>query len=497
MKLALQRRRRGSLLVNTMILLFLLILTGFAFMRWAADEVYQADFDLARTQAYYIAMQGALQQGMVYLRSRSVEELPPHEVPFRPGSNEVYGDYVGRVVSGNIKPVIDYDETVSEFEQRREYTITSTGQVNFFDGTSGRTVPVRRSVQMRVRLRSYANYMYLTNYETTRFGEVIWFWTPDTLYGRVHSNEQIAIKMSPRFLGPVSTTADDFLHGSGYNPYFAFEPQFNVPPVHFPETLSELRNAAGAYGHYLDNNGGLLQTRIIAENGGWRYMQWAVGAPFDSTALVSEGNIAYGNNVVIFIEGRAEVAGDWVTGRSSIGTEGNMFLIDNIKYADVNLTTDPQIPEGSGNMLGLISESNIIVANTTPNGRGNGRTYATGYGDHSRQHIVITAALVALGESFTFENQNDTWDAYVFCDPAGEHPGESDERGTIFLRGAVAQYRRGYVHRGVNNCNGTGYAKDYSYDFRLQTNPPPIYLTARDDRGNGLFDILSVQELDP
>ncbi|MBT7618208.1 MAG: hypothetical protein HN590_13075, partial [Calditrichaeota bacterium] len=30
-------------------------------------------------------------------------------------------------------------------------------------------------------------YQYLTNFERTKFNEVIWFWTTDTTFGPIHS----------------------------------------------------------------------------------------------------------------------------------------------------------------------------------------------------------------------------------------------------------------------------------------------------------------------
>jgi len=69
-----------------------------------------------------------------------------------------------------------------------------------------------------------------------------------------------------------------------------------------------------------------------------------------------------------------------------------------------------------------------------------------------------------LGECFTFEDQND---AYVWEYSSGYVGPTPDERGDIILRGSLAQYRRGYVHR--SNHSGTGYTKHYFYDSRLDS----------------------------
>ena len=62
-------------------------------------------------------------------------------------------------------------------------------------------------------------------------------------------------------------------------------------------------------------------------------------------------------------------------------------------------------------------------------------------------------------------------------------------RGYIYVRGAIAQKRRGYVAR--SNRGRTGYDKSYDYDFRLQTDPPPLYLAAQDEDGNVFFEVTS------
>ncbi|MBU1636967.1 hypothetical protein KKC97_04795, partial [bacterium] len=100
-------------------------------------------------------------------------------------------------------------------------------------------------------------------------------------------------------------------------------------------------------------------------------------------------------------------------------------------------------------MLALVAEGDVVIMNTWANGRDN---------QEQGGSIVICAFIVALGESFTFDQQNDTWDTYI-----GPNP---DERGWIHLRGALVQYRHGYVHR--SNNGGTGYLKDYDWDERLQ-----------------------------
>lgn len=225
--------------------------------------------------------------------------------------------------------------------------------------------------------------------------------------------------------------------------------------------------------------------------------QWANGAPYDSSNLENQQSIGMGNNLAIFVEGDVELVGcdpqngtGTIEGQVSIGSSGHLELMDNVLIAPFDTDDFPdEIPRSNPNIVGLISESNVRIMDTWRNGRGNG-LYRDG--THDSTHIIITAAIVALGESFTFQHQNDYWETYIWCDPNGLHAGESDERGTIWLRGSVTQMRRGYVHR--STCNGTGYAKDYVYDWRLERIPPPYYMEATDADGNSKFDVVAWRE---
>ena len=178
----------------------------------------------------------------------------------------------------------------------------------------------------------------------------------------------------------------------------------------------------------------------------------------------------------VFVDGEVEVYGE-LTGNLTIGSAGDMWLIDNIMYPNVDFRGIWQEDQDPGGMLGLVSEKNIIIRNNWANGKEN---MANG------SSIIINAGMVALGESFTFQYQNDDWDLYQGPTP--------DERGYIHLKGAVTQWRRGYVHR--SNHTGTGYGKSYNYDFRFDERPPPFYLEAMDENGHGLFDIISWGEKD-
>ena len=93
------------------------------------------------------------------------------------------------------------------------------------------------SVQRIDAGESFSEFHYLTHFERTVFDEIIWFWTYDTLYGPVHSNDYIGIKYSPHFT-KFSTSAPDFIRWGEAHPRFGSLPQFGAPIRNFPRQFN-------------------------------------------------------------------------------------------------------------------------------------------------------------------------------------------------------------------------------------------------------------------
>lgn len=339
-----------------------------------------------------------------------------------------------------------------------------------------------------------SSYQYLTIYEKTVFDEVIKFWHEDTLKGPVHSNDSIAIMENPVFYDTVSTSMDGFWIGPSYSPQFSVRPVFNAPRVMLPDSAHEIRQMAIMNGLFFDSNNGQLASRLVfLDTDGWILYQWQMGTPFDSTAIVATGPAPGGET--FFIDGYLELKGIF-RGVATVGARGHpdpeeylgyhsIKLLDDIRYwfADEQTGSFNDTTGGYADMLGIVSESHICIANTRENGREDGIHAEPG--NWNRHSIVITAAMVALGESFSFEDQNEPppnpviWEFFTgnySCPnpPAGPF---SDERGDIYLKGSLTQRRRGYVHR--SNHNGTGYGKCYDFDRRFRTNSPFLGIKAR------------------
>lgn len=460
----------GNILIMSVVIVALLVATGLGYMRWASDEKWDSEYEKATIQAYFVAQTGLIERGLVFLRTRDPSDLPQATAILAPGE----------VRQGDVLIGTHYKNLVSKapggggnvFQRTDDYDVYSTGRVSFHGSKRPKeALYVERTATMRARLRSFANYMYLTQYETTSLGEIIWFWTPDTLWGRTHSNDFIGLKYSPTFFGPISTSQDEFIYYNPGNIYFAYPPIFNAPPVNFPKTAKTLRQSAR---HYSGHNGQLMTWIVMRGANGIDICQYPLGSePIDSVV----DHMTPPGWAGIFVDGQCAVSGE-LAGCLTIGSSEDMWLMDNVKYAGSNANNGYFIEENMPHMLGLVSEGNVWVKNTWANGKEN----------MSRgRDIIINAGIVALGESFQFHQQNDDWEAYQGPEP--------DERGFIYLQGAVTQVRRGYVHR--SNHIGSGYSKGYHYDFRFDRRPPPFYLEALDENGHGLFDIISWGEQKP
>jgi len=464
----------GNILVMSVTFVTVLLITGLAFMKWAVNSHWDSAYEKATVQAYFIAQIGCMERGLEFLKAREVWDLPRGTVFLKPGVVEGYGEHINNIVRQ-----AELGEGVDRAESPNTFDVYSTGRVYFNDPNRPRgqnRVKVERTATLRTRLRSFASYQHLTHLEVTKFGEIIWFWHKDTLFGRVHSNDYLGIKYSPRFFGRVTTSKHKFKELQA-NAKFKYPPEFNVPKIVFPKTARAVRNNAEIIS--TDNSQTMVRL-VLKGDQGCEVWKWQRGVDPDEFAKLDR-TIRDISWKAIFVDGECEVEGQ-LSGNLTIGSTGDMLLIDNIQYigSDAN---NGRLPAGMMHRLGLVSEKNVLIKNNLKNGRLNG--FKSFPNDVNRHSININASIVALNESFTFEQQNDEWDLY-------QGPGP-DERGVIYLTGSVAQWRRGYVHR--RNHNGTGYEKAYVYDSRLDEQPPPYFLELTDENGHGKFDIISTGEI--
>lgn len=480
------RRDGGYVLVAMMALIAALLGTGAAFMQWASDEAQQSQKAEAAMQAYYVAQTGVIEKGLDWLNHQQAGILPRTDQPL--GGGSVPG--VGRYRDVLVAPVFGSLADPNNFSFSEKYRISAVGEVDVpwwdSDGDAEMDTVERKAV-MYVQVRSFVDYMYLTNYETsiTFPGDIIRFFGRDTLWGRTHSNDWIAtqnVNGLPVFYDIVSTTKPSF-HPSSPNPAGQFRggpPRFNAAPVLLPELADPIRAGATAQGRFYFEEG--MEWRGVIDGTQAIFYYYPEGTEFDTIVPPPNYTVdcAAEPPPCVFIDGKLDLKGvmDPVNCEITIGCSQDIRLIDDVMLSGTNPVNGdlPAAAMGSnGSIIGIVSEKWILIANTWENGREN-RTGQTA--DHA--DIVITAAFVALRGSFQFEQMNDVGDNYI-----GPNP---DERGNIVLTGSNTQWNRGYVHR--SNNGGTGYNKVYHYDFRFKYRRPPCFLGATDDLGRALFNIV-------
>jgi hypothetical protein len=470
-----ERAERGFMLVAVMALITVLLATSAAYMRWSADESLQSVEAAAAMQAYYLGQMGIVERGFMWLRTQPAGELPIGETVLPGKQVPPFGSYS----TVTIRYLPSYEEGDFWALQRR-FRISSVGTVRIPTYENGRNgcKDVKRMAVLYVEVRNFVDYMYLSDEEMTSFGDRIKFWHGDTLQGRVHSNSEIAIMQDPVFYEEVSTTECDFWRGASFNPVFLGpDPIFRAPQVLIPELAERLRQGASSQGNFYSYPNQTV--RAVFRGASVTFYRWQTGTPFDSTVSWSIP-LSSDYGTCIFVDGPLEVKGI-VTGKVTIGSAGTMRLMDNIRYSDADARTGIVTNPNSLNIMGLVSESEVKIANTPENGRENSAGPGLNQTNTNLTDIVITAAVVALGESFTFENQNDPDSGYVCtCQP--------DDRGTIYLFGSVTQMRRGYVHRSTRSS--TGYLKQYRYDRRLLRTRPPCFFDVTDEHGHALFNVV-------
>ncbi len=499
----------GSFPMLAAIMMVLLIFAGLAFLKWGADENFEAMRAERKLQAYYVAHAGLTNWGFSYLLNMNPSTIPPQRRWLKMDGPVMdrYGAIVGRVDVWTEPNSIN--EGGTGFADFNYVDVGAVGKVDIVTN-DGEDYSIRDSILVTVKLLNLSQFLYLTNHETTIFHEVIKFWGADTLDGWVHSNDTISMMgggggPGPVFYNHVSTTAPFINVISGNPQYLGGPPWLNYREIQLPSMAMEVRNAASSMGLFFTDDGQFQDDRasrlIFNGDQGWRLYQWPIGNPWDPNEAEQVGAGGPPNWAAIFVDGYLEIEGI-VKGQVTVGAKGNpvgvgkncIRLVNDVRYW-MSDSISGRFNDSTGNyldILGLVSESDIVVANTYANGKDNGKFVTpTGMWRHS---ILINGALVALGESFTFEDQNDN---YYWEYSSGTLGPYQDERGDIRMVGSVTQFRRGYVHRnnhgapGGGPAGGTGYGKQYHYDKRFDFMAPPYFIQIADEEGNAQFEIVS------
>ncbi len=464
-----QRKDQGSILIMAVVFSFIIILIGISFLTMASNVHDRVSYNIARSKSYFDAFAG----------KAHVDYISGHQ---QHGWKKFYTD------GGNRRRTeyIDYDFTGLDqgdmpYGEENFVYITGFGKSEYDGGE------ITSRVKIKFGYETYADYLYLSHRERdTSRHEIIRFWTPDTLDGKVHSNDTIHIQSSadqPRFIKRVTTTMN---YIDPPNNHARFDEKWGWrKKIVFPDQADILRDHASLrFSTSMDTMFQIvLDGDLILERKCWPrsdstfhdsiycYPEVISGANHYSL----EGNVPTG---VIFVDGKLWVSasrgrGDIMdgpiperrtnhpqayissgfAGRLTILASDTLFITDNIIYehARPNNTVPPTMGE-CPDILGLVSEKFIMIHRQV------------------RDTVYVTAALAAVAGSVSIQ------DIYWYTAPGWLNPKQS-----FFLYGSLAQRNRGIVHS-TYPCNNSDLCergfreKDYHYDVRLKKYPPPFYL---------------------
>ncbi|MEE9552731.1 MAG: hypothetical protein V3W18_00425 [candidate division Zixibacteria bacterium] len=434
------QRQRGSVLVMATILSFGMFVSGLSYLGLVNKLVLETDDYVVRNQAMYAAMAGMVDEIM-------------YAAIYAPGHNHRLkrANYFGSVyTSGNL--IYGGQQQGMFGGVNVSYSSVGIGAATSHSGAS-----YEYRVSSGHKSSTFADYLYLTDAETDMVGGgTIYFWTPDTLDGKVHTNDHISIMPwadRPVFYKRVTSSAS-YIYPTDNHAYFGEGLYLNMPEIYFPDQALEIRNyAAGqhTYGSYTQNevywilllNGGYKIN--MSEDRGDTWLQ-----DFSDLELIPIPAAG-----AIFVQGKC-----WVStteypdmqyppeagfnGRVTIGSSDTLYIRGKTIVSCWD-SFSRTIPLTCNDAIGLISERWVLVSDRIPD-------------DH--YGIEINAGIAALRGSFSVDK--------VYSN-AKEHE-------SLLVYGSLAQYHRGIVHRG--SCgSGMGYCqKDYKYDDRFRDNPPPHFI---------------------
>jgi Tfp pilus assembly protein PilX len=310
-----------------------------------------------------------------------------------------------------------------------------------------------KCLQVKVGQQNFSRYAYFSDLEKDPVGgQTIWFVTKDEFFGPVHTNDQMHIYGSPTFHDEASSNAAsiDYYNGGppSDNPKFLGGLTLNASRIPLPTNTSMILAKANESGG-LKLTGNPVYIKFLVDAGGNRSLSVSInGGAFNT--------MAYPSNGVIYVQGYAQIEGK-VKGQVTVGSNGDIRIMDNIVY-----NTDPRTDPTSTDLLGIVSDRNVIMWDTSAN--------------KDTADETVMAAIMALNTSWTVENYD-----------------SGSPRGKLIVYGGIIQRQRGPVGTfySSNGQIASGYEKAYSYDPRLMDNPPPAFPTT------GQVEKVAWTEIDP
>lgn len=413
------KNKKGIVLITSYIVITVLTILGAAFVSRSISEARIAEHEKNYVQAFYLAEAG-IDYALAQLRDGTL-------------SGEK---------TASLENIGTYSCTWQRIGSSPQWETISSGFVG----------DVERKVRVELQPDTFARYLYFTDDEHFRwYGSklAVWFVTGDSLGGPLQTNSHFHISGDPVFSDPnfhkPVKSEDDFITymngGSPINSTSVSNPPRDNPDFQegldlgadrapFPSKALELRTAAVHDGLMLTGP----TTITLRSDGTMDITNPHNGWVNHNTTLPPNG--------ALFVEGGDLSISGTLNGQLSLGTNRNIIITSNIIY-----NNNPRINPASTDTLGLIAERDVVISQGAP------------------YNLEIDASTMALGNSFTVENY---W--------------QGPAKGTLTVYGGIIQDERGPVgtFNPDTNTKVSGYSKNYLYDSRLMTSPPPFYPTTGD-----------------
>ena len=440
------QRQKGSVLVMATVLSFAMFVGGLSYLSLVDKMVMETDYFINMNKGFY-GTSARLTTDLAYAKIYS----PGRD--YNSGRSTYYDnvEYEGHILYGGNQQGL--------YGSNYNYTIVANGYA-----TSNLGYEFDYEITTGCKTETFADYLYITDAET----DLIWhnriyFWTPDTLDGKVHTNDHISIMSwadRPVFKKRVTSSAS-FIDPSNNHARFDEGLYLNMPEIRFPDQAAEVRAYAGSnytYGNGEDPN--VVYWLVFLDNGYKVNLSTNRGSSFQENfanlpllQLPAEGAIFVNAKCWVSTTAFPDLVNPPETGfngRVTVASSDTLYIRGKTVYSCWNDQTRT-VPMDCNDALGLISEKWVLVSDRLPGGH---------FG------ITINAGIAALRGSFSVDRVYD----------------DAQEHQSLLVYGSLAQYHRGIVHRG--NCGGgVGYCqKDYKYDDRFRTNPPPHFIPISDDQ---------------
>jgi hypothetical protein len=322
----------------------------------------------------------------------------------------------------------------------------------------------RQQIVQKMKVGYFDRFVVLTDNDD---GSVPWT-TGDTAKGALHSNNTLSMDhyagntLMPVFLGPV-TTLHPVTITAGTDPFFAAgRPQSGVI-IPFPTTFGAITEppfllGTGSATRTISTSNGAVNFSTYKEvhmqfyvdgmgNQMVRYYRNALRPAnngygsflvTDSSIAVPSSGIIYEPGVDVFVEGTIKGKLSVITTPNASGQGGNIIISN-----DLLCQTDPKTNSGSGDLIGLLAQNNVIIGNNTANAASTNGTYT----------VKVRASIVALNGGLAADNNS------------------GRQRQYLDIYGSITQKYRRQVGDGSDPVVGAGHTggfiKKYMYDQRL------------------------------